>query len=353
MNIAVYAPGLFKDGFSAEHEFIVETFFSLIRLHSNQTFFLITEEKQTSSFQFPSNTEVVFAKLSSPNVLLKKIWWDVKLPSVLKKQKADFFISFGETCSLKTSIPQFIVFPDVLKTKLINIKKARLAIVTNKSAKQTLIEKYGVIEKNIICVHPFANQGYAEITYDNKERIKTRYSEGKEFFLYSSSFPSNDNFIELLKGFSHFKKRQQSSFKLLLLTRSNSFFDKQLSTYKYREDVTFIEAKEKGISENITAAAYAMVLPFNLNEDIITVLNAMRSGVPVIATKNSSVEEVASDAALYTDTATIKEIGEKMIQLYTNETLRSLLIEKGKNVVSKFSTEITTGLLWQSFMKAL
>ena len=82
----------------------------------------------------------------------------------------------------------------------------------------------------------------------------------------------------------------------------------------------------------ITASAYAVVLPFNTNEDIIAALNAMRSGVPVIAVKNSIINEVAGDAALYAETETTKDIGEKMIQVYTDENYRFKLIEKGKQV---------------------
>ena len=75
-----------------------------------------------------------------------------------------------------------------------------------------------------------------------------------------------------------------------------------------------------------------MVLPFNTNDDVIAALNAMRSGVPVIATRNSAVHEIAGDAASYAEKE-IKDIGEKMIQLYTNEDFRFELIEKGKDRV--------------------
>jgi hypothetical protein len=46
---------------------------------------------------------------------------DVKLPSTLKKIKADLFISFADRCSLTAAIPQFIfsIEPERLKPSFI------------------------------------------------------------------------------------------------------------------------------------------------------------------------------------------------------------------------------------------
>lgn len=353
MNIAVYAPILFEQHRSVLKNFIVQTFFELIRQQPHHKFYLVTSVKYTKQIELPLNTQIIFLNATVKNSLLKGLWWDVKLSRTLKKIKADFLISFDQYCSLSALLPQFVVFPDIQKVKSSYLKKGKLCIVKSMNEKKMLIEKYGLPEEKITLVYPFAGKEYREMSFAEKELVKNKYSEGKEFFLYDSSFPSNESFIELLKAFSHFKKRQQSNFKLLLLTKSNSFFEKQLATYKYRGDIKFIAVNEIGLSENINAAAYVVVLPFNSVGDIIASLNAMQSGVPVITTKNSAEREVAGDAVLYTETQTIKEIGEKMIQLYTNETLRSALTEKGKIVVKTFSNEKTSELLWQSFMKAL
>src|SRR6476660_8937673 len=100
------------------------------------------------------------------------------------------------------------------------------------------------------------------INEHEKETIKNKYSEDKEFFLFNSIFPGQKDFIDLLKSFSHFKKRQQSSFKLLVIASSNSFFEKSLEGYKYRNDVRFIDIKDKPEEALIIASAYAVVLPF-------------------------------------------------------------------------------------------
>ena len=226
-------------------------------------------------------------------------------------------------------------------------------VVPNELMKKKLIEKFEIGEEKIAVIYPSANKMFEPINEQEKEAIKNKYSEGKEFFLFNSIFPEQEDFIDLLKSFSHFKKRQQSSFKLLVIASSNSFFEKSLESYKYRNDVKFIDIKDKPEEALIIASAYAVVLPFNTNEDMIAALNATRSGVPVIAVKNSIINEVFGDAALYSETEATKDIGEKMMQVYTDENYRSRLIEKGKQVAGTYTSEKAAELLWQSIIKAL
>ena len=350
MNIAVYSSGL-KD--MHNRSFIVETFFLLTEQHPEYKFIIISDQKPAEQFSFYSNTETILVKTLPKNAILKKVWWDIKLPAILKKAKADLFISDHNACSLTAAIPQFMMIQNLEKTRKTHIKKAQLLVVSNKLMKRNLTEKLEIREEKISVIYPSANKMFAPINEQEKEALKNKYSEGKEFFLFSSIFPRQEDFIDLLKSFSHFKKRQQSGFKLLVIASSNSFFKKSLESYKYRKDVKFIDIKDKPEEALIVASAYALVLPFNINEDMIAALNATRSGVPVIAIKNSITNEAFGDAALYSETEATKDIGEKMMQVYTDENYRTRLIEKGKQVAGEYTSEKAAELLWQSIIKAL
>lgn len=272
------------------------------------------------------------------------------MPAILKKIKTDFFISFENRCSLTVSIPQSILIQPMEAIKPAFIKKAQLIFVLNESTRNLLKKDHYVQDKKIATLYPFAFKGFKMADDREKEDIKAEHSDGKEFFLYNSHFSRKEDLIELLKSFSHFKKRQQSSFKLLLLTESNSFFERSLSSYKYRSDVKFIGTKNDPAM--ITASAYAVVLPFNTNEDMMAALNSMQSGVPVIATKNSVISEMAGDAILYAEKG-VNDIGDKMMQLYKDENYRSSLIEKGRSLAAVFTQEQTAERLWQSIIKGL
>jgi glycosyltransferase involved in cell wall biosynthesis len=348
MTIAVWCSSLFKDDYSNSRQFIVETLLSLIQQHPDQKVFILTDAAPENFF--PKNTQVLPLKPVSKNALLTKIWWDVRLPVILKKIKPDIFISFENRCSLTASIPQYVLIQQTETVKPAIIKKAHMVLVLNESMRNQLLKNHDVQHKKITMLLPFPSKRFKIADDKEKEHIKAEHSNGKEFFLFSSDFSRKQDFIELLKSFSHFKKRQHSSFKLLLLSESNSFFEKSLSSYKYRGDVHFIEKKNDPAM--IVASAYAVVLPFNTKEDMIVALNSMQSGVPVIATKNSVISEMAGEAILCAEKE-VTDIGDKLMQLYKDENYRSLLVAKGKSLAATFTQQKTAEKLWQSILKGL
>ncbi|HMP87556.1 MAG TPA: hypothetical protein PKE63_09785, partial [Lacibacter sp.] len=71
-----------------------------------------------------------------------------------------------------------------------------------------------------------------------REAVKEQVTGGVEYFLYTGSLAAGGQVLRLLKAFSAFKKRQQSSMRLVLAgavpRKQEAAFKKMLSTYKYR-----------------------------------------------------------------------------------------------------------------------
>ena len=206
MNIVICSPILENID---EHSFIGKTFFLLAEQHSEHKFIIITLQKSTEK-SFHSNIEFIFVKPLTKNAFLKKIWWDIKLPGILRKVKADLFISLND-CLLTASIPQLIMIQNLQKLRKSHLKKAQLLIVPNNLIKKQLIEKFEIKEERIAVIYPSADKMYEPINETEKDAIKNKYTEGKEFFLFNSIFSFQKDLIALLKSFSHFKKRQQSN----------------------------------------------------------------------------------------------------------------------------------------------
>ncbi|HET9747231.1 MAG TPA: glycosyltransferase [Chitinophagaceae bacterium] len=347
MNIAVYVPPVSK---KPTANFIVETFFPLLRQFPDHDYILITD---VSSECGPMpGFEKITIRDQPKNPILKSFWIERTLSGLIKKIKADLFISADDFCSLSTSLPQCILMPASGNLGGAYAKKPELLIVTNELAKKELITKWKLRDDKIVIVYPSPGNKYSPLNADTCESVKAKYSGGKEYFLCIGSFPKQEKFIHLLKSFSHFKKRQQSSFKLLISGPQNSSLGKSLENYKYRNDVIIVNTGSIGEKAAITAAAYALVLAFNPDEDITYAFGAMQSAVPVITTRNSSISEIAGDAVLYSENE-ITAMGEKMMQLYKDELLKSQLIEKGYRLVKDFTVEKSASRLWQSMMKAM
>ncbi len=227
MNIALWVPFLKKENSDFE-DFIVETIPHVIRQQPNNRFCIITDGKPSAQLTFPDNIETMITKPPPQNTLLNKLWWDVKLPAVLKKIKTHLFISFANNCSLTAAIPQFVVIDDAEKLRSSCIKKVQLVFVMSESIKAQLIKRHKAAHEKIIVIYPAPGTCYSPADANKREDVKASYSESKEYFLYNSRFKKQEDLIDLLKSFSHFKKRQQSNFKLLLLAESNPYFEKTL-----------------------------------------------------------------------------------------------------------------------------
>ncbi len=346
MNIAVYVPSTLKN---PTLDFVVETFFPLFEQLRDHRFIIITDVSKNFG-QLPQ-VETVIIKTQPHNPLLKRFWIERTLTGLLKKIKAEIFISADNFCSLRTLLPQCILLPAWEIIKPAYARKAQL-IVTNQLAKKEIINKFKINGDKISIVYPSAGTRYTSVDAERRESTKKEYTDRKEYFLCNSSFQKQQDFIDLVKSFSYFKKRQQSNFKLLIIGAQNSSLGKNIENYKYRDDVVIVSPDSIDEKAAIIAAAYAIVLPFNTDEDISYAFRAMQSGVAVITTRESSITEIAGDAVLCSEKE-IKAVAEKMMLLYKDELLRSQLIEKGITLVKNFTVEKSARQLRQSIMRAM
>ena len=189
---------------------------------------------------------------------------------------------------------------------------------------------------------------------DEKEKTREKYSEGKEYFLFTGEISTANNLVNLLKAFSFFKKRQKSNMQLIIATKtisSNNAFVKSLNSYKYRNDVKLMQDVEEDELVKITAAAYAFVYATRQDVFYTRVLQAMQCGVPVIVSNTPIMHEICGEAALFTDPAIFENIADKMMLVFKDENQRNDLITKAKKQAAQFPLSSANHLLWQHIIK--
>jgi glycosyltransferase involved in cell wall biosynthesis len=372
MVIAVNTRFLLKDYLEGYGYFLYENFNRIVKNHPEHEFIFIFDRPYDERFVFAPNVKAVVTGPPARHPLLWKLWYDIRIPLILKKYKAGVFVSCDGFCSLSTSVPQclvvhdlaFIHYPSFNKrshlffykrytSKFLN--KAKSIATVSEFSKADILAQYKIDADKIDVVYSAAKEIFQPIDDETKNAVKNKYTEGREYFLYTGAIHPRKNLISLLKAFSIFKKRQQTSMKLVLTGRlawKYESFTKSLQSYKYRSDVVMPGYVDEEELVKITGSAYALVYPSLFEGFGVPVLEAMQCDVPVITSANSSMQEIAKDAALYADANSHIDIADKMKLLYKDENLRKDLIQKGKLVAQQYSWDKTSKLLWQSILKA-
>src|SRR5260221_2274125 len=373
MKIAVNTRFLLTDYLEGYGYFIYESFKRITKNHPEHEFIFIFDRPFDKRFLFSSNVKAVVTGPPARHPLLWKLWYDVKVPAVLRKFKADIFVSCDGFCSLTTKVPQclvehdlaFLHYPSFIKKSHLLFYKRYTAKFLNKAKsvatvsefwKQDIISHYKIPADKIDIVYNAAKEIFHPLSHEGKQITKERYTEGKEYFVYAGAIHPRKNLINLLKAFSGFKKRQQTNIKLVLAGRlawKYESFVESLKTYKYRNDVVMTGYLNEEELVKIIGAAHALVYPSFFEGFGVPVLEAMRCNVPVITSANSSMQEIAKDAALFADASNHNDIADKMIKIYKDENLRNELIQKGKYIVQLYSWDKTAELLWQAILKAV
>jgi len=371
MKIAINTRFLLNNYLEGYGYFIYETMRRITASHPEHEFILLFDRPFDKKFEFGPNVKGIVVGPPARHPLLWKLWYDFRVPAALKKYKTDVFVSCDGFCSLNTKLPQclvvhdlaFLHFPEFIKqSHLLYYKrytprflaKAGSVATVSEFSKTDIINHYKVDSKKISVVYNGAKEIFRPLDEDEKLLVKNKYTEGKEYFVYTGSVHPRKNLVELLKAFSIFKKRQQSNFKLVIAGRlawKYESFIENLKTYKYRQDVIMTGYLEEKELARITGAAYAMVYPSLWEGFGVPVIEAMKSHIPVLTSAASAMQEIAGDAALYFNPEDHRDIAEKMMMAYKDEDLRADMIKKGILVESAYSWDRTAVLLWDAIEK--
>ncbi len=366
MVIAVDARTLQTDATEEYKNFTREVILRLVKTYTLHQFILFADSNIDPLIHLPGNATLVILTPKPTNLLLYKWWYDIRIPLALKKYQTDIFICTYGLCSLTTSTPQiliiqdftFLYYPSFFPKQGLSfykkftsgfLKKATAIASFSDFTKREIAGKYAAAEQKITIIKIAANRVFKPLNWEERDKVKEQYAQGCEYFIFTDGLNPEKNLINLLKAFSIFKKRQKTNMKLVITINPSANKDQleKLNSYKYKNEISLAENLSTQELAQVTAGSYAMILPSLYKGFGAPVLEAMQSEVPVITTADSSMSEIAGEAALYADPESPQEIAEQMKRIFKDEALRSKLISIGKERVKDYSWDKTTSLTWQ------
>jgi len=372
MKIIVNTRNILKTTAENDNLFVYESFRRIATGHTKDEFIFITDKAFDKEFSSLKNVKQLVIETEIKKPLLWQLWYNYKLPALAKKYKADILINTNGISSLRTKIPQcilvqnlsFLQYPQFVEKKHLKVykkfipssfNKAKTIVTVSQAAKETIIENYKIDAAKIDVVGSGVNKLFKPIDWREKESIKEKYADGKEFFLFAGSADAINNLIILLKAFSFFKKRQKSNMQLLIALEPSmqlKKFTQSLETYKYRNEVKLLENLHEEELAKITAAAYSYISA-SLSENTLPVLLKAMKCAPVIVSNLPVFREICADAALYANPDSFEDFADKLMLIFKDEKKRNELIEKGKEQSHLYDWDKTAHSLWEAIAKSV
>ena len=129
--------------------------------------------------------------------------------------------------------------------------------------------------------------------------------------------------------------------------------EEQLDKMANKKDVIFTGRLTPDRLNDVLGAAWAMTFVPYFEGFGIPIVEAMKCDIPVIASKVTSLPEIAGDAAIYASPESPGSIRDAMIRVVREKGLREELILRGRERCQMFSWEHTAEMLWSSIRQVL
>lgn len=373
MNIAVNTRLLLKDRLEGIGWFSCETLRYITINHPEHTFYFIFDRPYDQSFIFGPNVKPIVAGPPTRHPFLWYFWLQFVIPRVLRKVKADVFLSPDGFLSLRTNVPQVSVIHDINffhQPKQLPFwvswfynryfpkfaKKAVALGTVSEYSKGDIVKAFDIIPEKITVCYNGSNSAYIPVDDDQKNIVKQKFSKGHNYFLFIGALNPRKNVPGLLKSFEIFKKKYGTTEKLIIVGSAMHLtgeIEQTLAQMKYAEDVIFTGRLDVADLHLVLASALALVyIPF-FEGFGIPLVEAMYAGTAIISGNRTSLPEVVGDAALLCDPDDHQMVAEYMNDLSSNPELRKSLIEKGFIQCLKFSWVKSGERLWECLSKAV
>lgn len=314
------------------------------------------------------NPELAPANFPNYRIIKKNLpffWTQLRLSSSLFLDKPDSLwmpmhnIPFFRPRGLKTIVTvhdlAFKFFPDCFKKKELlklnflaglAIRKSDKIIAISESTKRDILKFYPKISEDKIKViyHGFESALFEAPRDIQKEaEVKDRFQIKGAYLLYVGAIQPRKNLGVLIDAFQEIKKKETfRNLKLVLAGEKawlwQDIFEK-IGACPNKADIITPGKIKFGELGHLMRGAEIFCFPSLYEGFGIPVLEAFAAGVPVICTDNSSLPEVAGEAALYFDGHDHSGLADKIERLLADRQLKEEMIKKGKIQKSKFSWE--------------
>jgi len=223
--------------------------------------------------------------------------------------------------------------------------RAAHIIAVSEKTREDLMERLGVPSERITVIHQAVSPGFRPC--ENPEELKTfreKHKIPERYLLAVGINKPHKNYPFLLSGLKELWLSKKTDIPLVIAGLDPGGITELGNLAKNGKIESYVHLVGR-FSRNqaplIYAGAEALVFPSLYEGFGLPPLEAMKTGVPVAASKIPPMPEVIGDAALFFDPQSGGELKDAILKIVLDSSLRRNLIEKGKTNLGRFDWKET------------
>lgn len=371
MRIAVNTRLLIPHKLEGIGWFTREIFYRLVQQHPEVEWLFIFDRPPHPDLKLPPQVKELVLSPPTRHPVLWYLWFEHRLPALLRRKKADLLVSPDGFAPLQSPVPTLPVIHDLnfehqpqnlpwlvghyLRYFFPRIaRRARHVATVSHFSRQDLVKTYGLEEGKISVVPNGVGTHFGPSSAAAIQEYRQARSEGKPYFIFIGALNPRKNLEGLLTAYRLYR---EAGYQAHLLIVGDAMFGvrsikDQYRQHPYRADIHFTGRLDGEALREALAAAQALWFVSHYEGFGIPIIEAFRCGVPVITAQNSSMPEIAGDAAWLCPSRDPQAIAGAMIQS-EDAGQRAQRIKKGRERAEKFTWEKAAEAMWQAIQKAL
>jgi glycosyltransferase involved in cell wall biosynthesis len=233
---------------------------------------------------------------------------------------------------------------------LASTRMADKIIAISKQTRSDLITFFHTDPDKIEVIYQGCNPAfYEKASEQKKKQVRETYNLPQNYILYVGTIEERKNLLQLIKA------RHENSIDIPLVVIGKSTpYAKKIMEYiveKHIPDVYFLEQVIHSDLPPIYQLSSVFVYPSSFEGFGIPVLEALNSGIPVIAATGSCLEETGGNHSIYVNPENSKEIGNALTKVLSSNELRESMVTEGYKYAMNFRQENTLGKLMELYEK--
>lgn len=334
----------------------------LQKYYPEHNYTLYSPNSSNELFQFDKKNFTVRTKADNFKHTPSAYWRSFSLSKVLRQDNIQIFhglsnelpftISKSKTKSVVTIHDLiFLRYPELYKSidrKIYNYKfrksceNATKIIAISNQTKADIVDYFKIPEEKVKVVYQTCNSVFYTKKSENElSSVREKYKLPENYILYVGTIEERKNLLNIVKAVYN----SHIDIPIVAVGRKTKYYN-EIEKFVNKNNFAAKIKTLSGVENNELPAIYQMaemlVYPSTFEGFGLPIIEALYSGIPVITSKGSCFPEAGGAGALYIDPKNIEEIGESIISILSNNSLKQSLVEQGNLHVRNFDEKVVT-----------